>query len=147
MTLKNLLGISLDAVARDEASVSPFLAFEEREPIDARFQGPTTDNSVRRYLPMCSCGWHRRPIAGVGELTLSSLRRSRDRGAWSGGHPEGVRMDVPVAMLPAKRVDSKANRRPSESVVGLYGGDTVQTCGVRWPNTGPKQVAIGAIGD
>ena len=44
MTLKNLLGISLDAVRADKASVAMLIAAVERNIADARLQGLSTEN-------------------------------------------------------------------------------------------------------
>ena len=44
MTLKNLLGISLDAVAADKASVGMLIAAAERNIADAQIQGLSTEN-------------------------------------------------------------------------------------------------------
>jgi len=44
MTLKNLLGLSLDAVAPDKAHIGKLLAAAERNLADARLQGLSTEN-------------------------------------------------------------------------------------------------------
>jgi hypothetical protein len=44
MTLKNLLGLSLDAVAPDKAHTAKLLAAAERNLADARLQGLSTEN-------------------------------------------------------------------------------------------------------
>jgi hypothetical protein len=44
MTLKNLLGISLDAVATDKGSVGMLIAAAERNIADAQLQGLSTEN-------------------------------------------------------------------------------------------------------
>ena len=44
MTLKNLLGVSLDAVAADKASVQMLIAAAERNIADAQLQGLSTEN-------------------------------------------------------------------------------------------------------
>jgi hypothetical protein len=45
MTLKNLLGISLDAVTADKASVAMLIAAAERNIADAQLHGLSTENS------------------------------------------------------------------------------------------------------
>ena len=44
MTLKNLLGVSLDAVAADKGSVAMLIAAAERNIADAQLQGLSTEN-------------------------------------------------------------------------------------------------------
>lgn len=44
MTLKNLLGISLDAVVADKASMSKLIAAAERNIADAQLQGLSSEN-------------------------------------------------------------------------------------------------------
>ena len=44
MTLKNLLGLSLDAVAPDKAHIGKLLAAAERNIADAKLQGLSTEN-------------------------------------------------------------------------------------------------------
>jgi hypothetical protein len=44
MTLKNLLGLSLDAVAPDKAHISKLMAAAERNIADAKLQGLSTEN-------------------------------------------------------------------------------------------------------
>ena len=44
MTLKNLLGISLDAVAADKGSVGMLIAAAERNIADAQLQGLSSEN-------------------------------------------------------------------------------------------------------
>ena len=44
MTLKNLLGISLDAIAPDKAQVAKLLVAAERNIADAQLQGLSTEN-------------------------------------------------------------------------------------------------------
>ena len=44
MTLKNLLGLSLDAVAPDKAHISKLLAAAERNIADAKLHGLSTEN-------------------------------------------------------------------------------------------------------
>ncbi len=44
MTLKNLLGISLDAVAADKRSVAMLIAAAERNIADAQLEGLSTEN-------------------------------------------------------------------------------------------------------
>lgn len=44
MTLKNLLGLSLDAVAPDRAHIGKLLAAAERNIADAKLQGLSTEN-------------------------------------------------------------------------------------------------------
>ena len=44
MTLKNLLGVSLDAVAADKASVQMLIAAAQRNIADAQLQGLSAEN-------------------------------------------------------------------------------------------------------
>ena len=44
MTLKNLLGLSLDAIAPNKAHIGKLLAAAERNIADAKLQGLSTEN-------------------------------------------------------------------------------------------------------
>lgn len=65
MTLKNLLGISLDAIQPDPAAIAKLLAAARRNIADAQLAGLSAENRFdAAYKPSCSSRWrHCRPTA------------------------------------------------------------------------------------
>ena len=65
MTLKNLLGISLDAVPPDAVAIGKLLAAAQRNIGDAQLAGLSAENRFdAAYRPSCSWRWCRcRPMA------------------------------------------------------------------------------------
>ena len=111
MTLKNLLGISLDAITPDKAHVAKLIAAAERNIADAQLQGLSTENrfdaaykaimqlaivalNANGYRTLTSKPGHHQTVIQTLPLTvglpqpkvivLDALRKQRNLGDYSG---------------------------------------------------------------
>ena len=114
MTLKNLLGLSLDAVAPEKAHIGKLLAAAERNIADTKLQGLSTENRFDAAYK------------AIMQLSMVALNANGDRTMTSRpGHHQTAIQTLPtsVGLVPAKIIVLDALRKQRN--LSDYSGDLV----------------------